>query len=171
MRRVIRVEVRPVIAFTVIGALIAAGCGAPTASATSPETSPLAVGSPIPLPSGLALIPANVVGATQWTRTNSLPSDFDAEVRHSSPGELADAFGAAIHASWVGRPRPDLSLDTVDESAYGALLIISETGLGDDSVAGSQYALVLVREDDGWRLGKLWTRALCWRGVSGELCV
>lgn len=154
------------------GALIVAGCDAPAASSPSFDGSPLAAKGPIALPGANSLVPADVAGATKWTRMDSLPNHFDVEMSHPTPGELADAFGAAIHARWAGRPdRPDLNLETVDESADGALLIVSETGVGDDSVAGSQYALTLVRQGDGWKLDELWTRALCRRGVSDEFCV
>ncbi|MGH2598651.1 MAG: hypothetical protein ACRDJ9_04610, partial [Dehalococcoidia bacterium] len=66
--------------------------------------------------------------------------------------------------------RPDLNLQALDESSDRALLLISETGVGDDSVAGSQYALMLVQEEDGWRLDELWTRALCRRGGDAQFC-
>ena len=51
------------------------------------------------------------------------------------------------------------------------MLVVSETGRGDDSVAGSQYTLVLVREPNGWYLDELWIRALCRRAVFEDLCV
>ena len=151
-----------------------AGCGqvaSPTSSALSPapsETLP----DDFTLPGTDLLIPDGVAEATPWIEMSSQPSEFYPDVLRASPTELADEFGAALYAAWSGGPeRPDLDLDTLDETAERAVLIVSETGLGDDSVAGTQYALVVVREDGGWRLDELWTRALCWRGSDGELCV
>ena len=45
--------------------------------------------------------------------------------------------------------------------------------MGDDSVAGTQYAIVSELTVDGWKLRELWARAVCRRGVdpTGALCV
>jgi hypothetical protein len=124
------------------------------------------------LPRPDLLVPEGVAQATPWIEMSRQPNDFDQDVLHASPTDLADQFGAAIHAAWSGgRERPDLDLESFQETAERAVLIVSETGLGDDSVAGTQYALIVVREDGGWRLDELWTRALCRRGSDGELCV
>jgi hypothetical protein len=161
-----------------------AGCGqppGPTALVESPATTPLvespattpapSVGAVI-LPGADALLPDRVAGATAWTEIGSLLNDFDPRAPHASPQALAEAFGAAIQAGWAGSPeQPDLELEAIEETTDRAVAIVSETGIGDDSVAGSQYALVLLRETDGWRLDELWTRALCWRGVDDQLCV
>ncbi|MGH2381188.1 MAG: hypothetical protein ACRDG7_08205, partial [Candidatus Limnocylindria bacterium] len=64
-----------------------------------------------------------------------------------------------------------LALTVFEETSERAILIISETGLGDDSVAGAQYALLARADGARWRLVTLWSRALCRRGVSGDLCV
>jgi hypothetical protein len=51
------------------------------------------------------------------------------------------------------------------ETDTRAILVISETGFGDDSVAGTQHALVMVRGVDDWYVTSIWSRALCGRGV------
>ena len=124
------------------------------------------------LPAGAAFLPENVPASTPWVPMASQPSGFDLDEPHASVSDLADAFGAAILAS-SAQPadRPQLSLDVIDEKPDSALLLVSEIGLGDDSVAGRQYALVVTHESGRWRLDELWTRALCARGVSGRLCV
>lgn len=151
-------------------ALVLVGCG----DAASPSAAAPSEGAPeeIRLPGPGELVPDDVAGATAWIEVSSVPNDFDPDSLHASPADLADAFGAAIHAGTAGSPiRPDLALDLFEETPDRAVLIISATGFGDDSVAGSQYALVVVREADGWQLDEQWTRALCGRGVSGDLCV
>lgn len=159
----------PPMAFS--AALLLAACG--PAATTSEPTPP----TPEPsqwqtLPDADQLLPSGVVGSPPWIRMSSMPNDFDPDLLHASPADLADAFGAAVHAAWAGSAdRPDLELDVFAETSERAVLVISEIGLGDDSVAGSQYALVAIAEGGSWRLEELWTRALCRRGVSGELCV
>ena len=150
------------------------GCGAASVSPRATDRSAASTESerPITLPGPEALLPAGTVEAASWIRINSLPNGFDPMGGYASTSDLAAAFGEAMRASWEAGPdRPDLSLETLEESSDRAVLIISETRFGDDSVAGRQHALILVREEDGWRLDELWTRALCSRGVSGELCV
>lgn len=166
-------DLRRVIMAIVIVPLV--GCGA--SSITPIEThraDPSAVGAaePITLPGPNALLPAGAVEAVSWIEMSNLPNDFDPTAGYASTSDLADAFGEAIHAGWTGSPdRPDLSLETFDASSERAVLIISETGFGDDSVAGSQYALVVSRGSDGWVLDNTWTRALCRRAVFEDLCV
>ncbi len=151
------------------------GCGA--ASVTPIETvrsdpSAAMSATPITLPGPEALLPDGAAEAVSRVQMGSLPNDFDPEGNYASTSDLANAFGAAIDASYAGGPqRPDLQLDPFDEREDHAVLIISETGLGDDSVVGSQYALVVSRGADGWMLDDIWTRALCRRGVSEQLCL
>ena len=143
--------------------------------APSPSTAPVASatqGAVVALPDAQALLPDGVAGASPWSRMPSLPDDFDDSAGHRSPTDLGDAFGAAINASFAGGPeRPDLALDVVEQSDAIAMLVVTETGIGDDSVAGNQYALIVRLAADGWRLDELWRRGLCKRGVSGEFCV
>lgn len=158
-----------------IALVLLAGCG--MASTTPIETGrtelpTAASATPITLPGPEDLLPDGIVEAVSWIQMDSIPNDLDPEQGYASTSDLADAFGAAIAASWTGSPqRRDLALDPFVEDEDHAVLIISETGLGDDSVLGSQYALVMSRWDDGWVLDDIWTRALCRRGVSDQLCL
>jgi hypothetical protein len=149
------------------------GCAPPIAPL--PSVAPVASATEeavVALPDAQALLPDGVAGTSPWSLMSSLPDDFDNSVGHRTPTDLADAFGAAIHASFAGGPeRPELALDVVEQSDAIAMLVVTETGIGDDSVAGNQYALVIRSTTEGWRLDELWRRALCRRGVSGELCV
>jgi hypothetical protein len=154
-------------------AVLLAALGACAEPAASPTVEPVTpAGGAAVLPGGQAFVPDGIGGVTPWIQISSLPGDFDAGTAYATSADLADAFGGEINASFAGSPQlPDLTLDVADESEDGALLIISETGIGDDSVAGNQYALVVRREDDGWRLRELWRRGLCSRGVTGERCL
>ena len=151
------------------------GCGtAPITPVETDRSDPSAARSaaPITLPGPEALLPDGAVEAVSWIQMSSLPNDFDPEAGYASTSDLADAFGAAIDTSYAGSPqRPDLELGPFNEGEDHAVLIISETRLGDDSVLGSQYALVASRGTDGWVLDDIWTRALCRRGVSDQLCL
>ena len=150
---------------TLLGGCVAVQSQSPAADpdATDPETV---------LPAAEAFLPLDVAASTPWMRMAGQPSGFALDAPHASVAELADAFGAAIVASFAqGGDPPQLGLEVVDETEDRALLLVSETGAGDDSVAGTQYALVVTRASDGWRVAELWTRAFCWRGASGDLCV
>lgn len=157
-----------------VGALALGGCG--SAPAVSPSRSVQVAATAPPteraaLPGQDELIPPNVDGATPWIPMRSLPSGFQTD-GYASPDELAESFAAAILAGWAGSPqRPEIELEVLGESADAAVVIASETGVADDSVAGTQYALVMRADDAGWTLEELWTRALCRRGVDGALCV
>ena len=161
---------RRVVAASAVALAWLTACGA--LEVASPAEESRADTGELILPAADAFVPPNVAASTPWAPVAGQPSGFDLDESHASVGDLADAFGAAIFASSTGGPiRPDLGLDVIDETDERALLIISETGVGDDSVAGTQYALAVTNEAGGWRLEELWTRALCWRGVSGDLCV
>lgn len=154
----------------VVLSLALSACG--TDSSPTPASPPSeANAAPLVLPGGGALLPAGVESATGWREMSSHPSSFDPETAFDTPEALADAFGAAIHADYAGGPmRPDLDLVALFEEPDRVGYVISETGIGDDSVAGTQYALILVRGADGWRIDDLQTRALCRRGGDDELC-
>jgi hypothetical protein len=147
-------------------------CAAPAGSGTAgPE--PTAPG-PEALPDADDLVPAGVAGAVAWTPLSRMPNDFDVSARFPSPQALADAFVVELEAGWAGGPiRPTFELDTFSEAETRTVLVITELGVSDDSVAGSQYALVIGRHPDGWALVGLWGRALCQRGVDrpSQLCV
>ena len=167
-------RIRVLVVMAVFGLVGLVGCGPVTGSPSNAATA-AASASALPtqeLPAADALLGSGAVTGTPWTEMDGVAIDFEADSLHESAEALADAFGAAIHASWAGGPgRPEVAIDFASETGEHALIIISESGFGDDSVAGSQYALLAVADDGGWRLDTLWTRALCSRGVSGQLCV
>ena len=160
-------------AFVMVLAMVGiAACAAPGASPTVVRDPPLA--GPEALPEADEFVPAGVDGATDWTPMSSLPHEFDISARFASPAELANEFRSQLEAGWAGGPkRPTFELDTYTEGDAGTVVVISETGVEDDSVAGTQYALVIGRGADGWTLNGLWGRALCQRGVDldSQLCV
>jgi hypothetical protein len=154
-----------------LAAVAMVACAAPAGSGTAvPDPS-----APGPeLPSEDELVPAGVAGAVAWTPLSSMPNDFDVSARYPSPQALADAFVVQLQAGWTGGPiRPSFELDTFSEAEARTVMVITELGVADDSVAGSQYALVIGRRPDGWALDGLWGRALCQREVDrlSQLCV
>jgi hypothetical protein len=51
-------------------------------------------------------------------------------------------------------------------------IIIARRGTpGDDSIAGTEYTVGAQQSVDGWRLSSATKVTICWRGVSGNLCV
>ena len=51
-------------------------------------------------------------------------------------------------------------------------IILARRGtLGDDSVAGTEYTVGAQQTVDGWRISSATKVTICWRGVSGYLCV
>jgi len=153
-----------------LAAVAIVACAAPAGTAGPEPTAPGAEA----LPDADDLVPAGVAGAVAWTPLSSMPNDFDVSARFPSPQALADAFVVQLEAGWAGGPlRPTFELDTFSEGETRTVLVITELGVADDSVAGSQYALVIGRGADGWALGGLWGRALCQRGVDrpSQLCV
>lgn len=52
------------------------------------------------------------------------------------------------------RPRPFMAVS------------ITRHGLGDDSVSGDRYFVAVVKNEDGWRVEKLWRQQMCARGQN-----
>ena len=149
-----------------------AACAAPVGpGAAVPDAT---VPGPEALPGTDEFVPAGVDGVSAWTAMSSMPNEFDISDRFASPAVLADTFRSELEAGWAGGPnRPIFELDAFSEGDASAVFVISEIGPGDDSVAGTQYALVMGRALDGWRLDGIWGRALCRRGLDqvSQLCV
>lgn len=149
-----------------------ASCAAPGASPTVVRDPPLA--GPEALPGADEFVPVGVDGVIDWTPMSSTPNEFDISARYASPAELAGKFLSELEAGWAGGPkRPTFELDSYSEGDVSTVMVITELGVDDDSVAGTQYALVIGRGADGWTLNGLWGRALCRRGVDlgSQLCV
>ncbi|MGH2401277.1 MAG: hypothetical protein ACRDE6_01085 [Candidatus Limnocylindria bacterium] len=111
---------------------------------------------------------------TDWMVMPSPPDGFDTRIAYRSAADAGDAFASALATALSGGgQRPSVRVDAYRQSDDLALLIVTEEGLGDDSVAGTQYALDFVHEPDGWVLYQTWMRTLCRRGVdaASNLCV
>lgn len=66
---------------------------------------------------------------------------------------------------------PTFGLESLPIDGDRALLLVTEGGVGEEPVFGTQYALVAVASAGGWRLDDLYARALCRRGVTAEVCL
>jgi hypothetical protein len=125
------------------------------------------------LPGPFDLLPPGARGAVAWVPATALAESFDARVPYDSPQAVADAYGASLLEAYAPGPdRPRLTLEPAMETDARVILIISETGFGDDSVAGNQHALVMVRGVDEWYITSIWSRILCGSGVhpTGARC-
>jgi hypothetical protein len=149
---------------------ILGGCGLiPTAT---PASAPVEAPGQLVLPGPDALLPAGVAGVPSWVPTDSRPDGFDPGAVRDTPEDVAEAYVAAAYASFAGPMRPVWKLEEVQRLADGrAVVIVTELGAGDDSVAGTQYAIVVRSEDGGWLLETIFARPLCRRGVADRLCV
>lgn len=167
---------------TLVSAILAAcavGVASPSptlapslAESSHASASAVATPQPVLLPGATELLPADVAAATAWAAAPSVPDGFDPGAAHPSPEALAEAYADALFAPRAGPGAPELTLAHQEVLEDGrVLVIVSGTGLGDDSVAGTQHAIVAVESDDGWRLADLYVRALCRRGVTEDLCV
>jgi peptidoglycan hydrolase-like protein with peptidoglycan-binding domain len=75
------------------------------------------------------------------------------------------------------RPEPEFPEGpTGTEVAWGhsdeeRIIIVRRGTFGDDSVAGAEYTVGAQQSGDGWRVTSASVATICWRGVSGGLCV
>jgi hypothetical protein len=145
--------------------LAVAGCGMPP---PEPTLTPLIDPQPAALPGAGNALPGGAEGATRWVETADLPNAFDANANHASPDAVAAAFLTAIGGGLANR-----EVDTWRGITGRVTLLITESGAGDDSVFGTQHALVIEPRDDGWALAQVYLRTLCRRDVDFEsdLCV
>lgn len=51
------------------------------------------------------------------------------------------------------------------------VIIVRRGTFGDDSVAGAEYTVGARQSGDGWMVTSATVATICWRGVSGNLCV
>jgi hypothetical protein len=125
------------------------------------------------LPGPFELLPPGVRGAMSWTTLTAYSESFDARAGYESPRAAADAFGEALLEGFAPGPdRPRLLLEPAVETDARAILVITESGFGDPSFAGTQHALVLVEGSDEWYVTSTWSRTLCADGVhpTGTRC-
>lgn len=136
-----------------------------------------------------------VVGPLTWgeliASSLSLAVGLPADDRPRT--EPVDAFeefaGLAPQASFEGlvgdvvdeierrRPEPEFPEGpTGTQVAWGhsdeeRIIIVRRGTFGDDSVAGAEYTVGAQQPGDGWRVTSASVATICWRGVSGNLCV
>ena len=152
---------RPLVLVALLGLSACGGAGVSTSPA-----------QPFSLPESEEMLRGGAVAGTPWLDPPGAPAGFERDAAHVDPSAAANAFIQAARDAYAASPeQPDHQVDSLVEDEGRAVILISETGLADDSVAGVQYLLMLERDGRDWRVDELWTRALCRRGVSGELCV
>jgi hypothetical protein len=162
-------RVRAALAFALALTLLS-GCGLlPT---TAPTPTQLEGPGPALLPGSTDLVPSGSAGVGGWQGTTSFPSGFDATTTYATPDAVGEELAAALAASYTGGlEAPTYTLASFTEADDRVVLVLTELGAGDDSILGSQYALVADASAEGWRLTELYARPICRRGVSGALCV
>jgi hypothetical protein len=132
------------------------------------ESSPSPTGSASGgLPGPSEGLPPGVRGAMAWTSLTAYAESFDPRAAYDSPRAAADAFGEALlEGSAPGPDRPRLLLEPVVETDARAILVITESGVGDPAVMSSQHALVMVEGTGTWHITSTWSRILCVGGVD-----
>jgi hypothetical protein len=141
-----------------LAALGAAGCAAQTAPTPRPA---------LTLPASDERLRDGAVAATSWVDMGSGPIGFNADASFRQPRDASAALIEALTAH-TGSIYETAGLVGGEDRE---LLLVSETGEGDDSVAGLQYLVLLELDGREWRIEEMWTRALCRRGVVQDVCV
>lgn len=140
---------------------LAAGCAGPAASEGD------GVNQPPPFPGSVA--------ATSWRTTEDPPEGFGVGGdRYDSPMATLEALMTFGVQSEGGLPPGErLTGDVLDASGATARAWIQLTGSEDDSVAGREVLLYLVKDGRGWFIDRLAFRDHCRRGVdpAGDQCV
>ena len=138
--------------------VLVAACGAPSASspsASQPDTS-------LRLPAADERLPVDAAAATDWEESHGrLPAGFDAIEFHPSDEALGDAFYAALRRRFNGDPVPVVEVSALDRTSGQAVMLVTSTGFGGEGSSGDQILLVLLREQDGWRVDRTLHRFLC----------
>lgn len=119
------------------------------------------------LPTRNEQIPEGASGVGGWDERRSMLEGLDLGAM-SEPDDLVDAV-----ATWLrdevatGGEAPAYEATTYTKGEAWAVIVLTETGgAGDDSVLGSQYAVVAERNDGGWELSEIHSRPVCVRGVT-----
>lgn len=115
------------------------------------------------------------VAATSWRTTEDPPEGF------GLTGDRFDSPFAALRALMTFGVQQDGGLpegtrlvgDILDGDAATARAWMQLIGNADDSVAGSEFLLVMTKDAEGWFIESMAYRDHCRRGVdvAGELCV
>jgi hypothetical protein len=138
--------------------LAAAGC----ASEAVPTPRPALI-----LPAADERLRDGAIVATSWLDMGSGPIGFNADASFAQPRDAAAALIDALTAHTGSAYETDGLVAEADRE----LILVSESGFGDDSVAGIQYLLLLEIDGRDWRIDELWTRVTCRRGAHQDVCV
>lgn len=118
------------------------------------------------------------VGLSPDERPRTEPVEALQEFAGLAPQSSFEGLVGEVVAEIARRnPQPELlEGPTGTEVAWGhsdeERIIIARRGtLGDDSVAGTEYTVGAQQSVDGWRVFSATKVTICWRGVSGNLCV
>lgn len=151
----------PVAIWSLCLLVLAAGCGA------TDESPGEGSHAPPPFPGSVA--------ATSWRTTEDPPEGFGVT------GDRFDSPFATLQALITFGVQQDGGLpqgrrligDILDADATTARAWMQLIGSGDDSVAGSEFLLLLKKDGRGWFVEELQYREHCRRGVdvAGDLCV
>lgn len=140
---------------------LAAGCGGPA------ESDRDGINEPPAFPDSVA--------ATGWRTTEDPPEGFGVGgARYDSPMATLEALMTFGVESDGGLPPGErLTGGVLDASVASARAWIQLTGMGDDSVAGQEILLYMVKDGRGWFIDRLAFRDHCRRGLdpAGDQCV
>ena len=161
-------------ALVALVALLAAAsaCGSATVLSSGAPAGTRGPQATLVVPGADEMLRGGAVASTPWLDPPGAPAGIDADITYPDAGAATTAFTSALKAVYAGSAsQPVLDVDVVEEDGDGSVVLVSETGLADDAVAGIQYLLVLAHDGEGWRIVDIWTRALCLRALGAEgLC-
>ena len=122
------------------------------------------------LPTRNQQIPQGACGTSDWVERRDLVDHADLESESTSkPGDLADAVADLLRdGAAIGSAARAYDPTTYTQGEAWAVIVLTESGAGDDSVAGSQYAVVAERTDAGWTLSEVHAREICLRGATTD---
>ncbi|HSM83270.1 MAG TPA: hypothetical protein VLS96_16410 [Nodosilinea sp.] len=95
--------------------------------------------------------------APEPPETGAMVEDRSAFTEVSVPEDAVGENPTSIALATFGSTEPgegnfEETVEVVEETADGALVLFTQTGLADDSVNGMRYRLEFVPEGDQWRL-------------------
>ncbi len=143
-------------------------CGAPPMTSLPVEPPDVEPGATFSLPAADERLPVDAVISTDWEEAHSrLPAGFDVIEHHASDEALVDELYASVRGQFSGDLVPAVDVAAVERAAGRTVILLTSTGFGGEVAAGAQYLLVLLREDEGWRVDRTFHRFLC-RVVSPD---
>lgn len=148
---------------TAVAVVLVAGCGhgLPTADeqfvSALPGTNELA---PMSLPVG------------DWARLDTFPAGFAQDGRYPSATTVGESLGAILGQAHVDAGRqPKITVRAWVPGLPGhEIVLVEELFEGDDALAGTQYALFVQQEPEGWRLLRAYSRPVCLGNVANGVC-